>query len=355
MNSHKLTFSISGSAKIVLPGHGEGKATELFRKLQDNGFELSTGMDGDYLLCVDHNAKDYRKFIRNGGSPERATLLRLEPESVFPSQYQSRIERKYALIFSPGRIKQEPNFWIGWPYKFAANPNLPEANEIRFDSYMREQMAAGVYAYNNWTKRVAPATLIAANKVSPIRQENYSIRRTLAKEIPRANLQVYGLLWNDSFTKKIKHRLAIAFFNLKQGTLPNFVSIYGGLFNTYDSSFKEIDDKHKILRESKFSVVIENCNSYASEKLIDALINGCIPIYIGPKLKDLGLPENIAVEATGKPAEILEIMGSIQEGEVKEYLSSSARFLGDNQFLKNWTEDSVYAKVVDRIRDFFNI
>jgi len=355
MNNHKTTFSISGSARVIFPGHGEGKATELFRILQDHGFGLSIDMDGDYFLCVDHNAKDYKKFIRSGGAPERAVLLRLEPESVFPSQYTFRVERKYALIFSPGRIEQEPNFWIGWPYKFAANPNLPKSNEVHFDSYVKDQMEWGVFEYDNWTKRSELATMIAANKVSPIRQENYSIRRKLAREIPAEKLQVYGLLWNDPFVKRLKHRLAVAVFNLKQWTLPNLFSIYGGLLNRYDPSFKEIDDKHVILGQSKFSVVIENCNSYASEKLIDALINGCIPLYIGPKLRELHLPETIAIETSGEPVEILKFIENMRKEEVQKYLNSSATLLKDDHFLNNWTEGPVYNKVANRMRTIFNI
>jgi hypothetical protein len=346
------TFSIAGSVQIILPGHGQGKGTELLRILQEQGFILTLSMHGDFLLCIDHNESAYKKFIKSGGDARRSILLRLEPESVFPSQYTPKIEKKYGKIFSPGRIDQARDSWIGWPYKFAADPNLPKSNEIEFDQYLADRMRDGTFEFSNWAKRKTLISMVAANKVSPIKQENYKLRRTLAREMPKSHIQVYGLLWNDSIAAKLRHRLAVSIFNLRQGVFPNFLSIYGGLFTRFDPSFKKIDDKHSVLRESKFTIVIENCNSYSSEKLIDALINGCVPLYVGPKLRDIGLSEDIAIQISGNKEEILNITKSIGEDEIRSYLNSTVRLLNDVSFRNNWTDRPVYQGIAKKIYDF---
>jgi hypothetical protein len=163
VNSEKPTFSIAGSAKITLPGPGEGNGTGHLGIIQNHGFNLSLAMNGDYLLCIDHNENAQKEFIRNGGSIQHSVLLRLEPESVFPSQYTQKVEEKYALIFSPGRIDQTNDFWVGWPYKFAADPNLPKANESNFQDYLDDQLHAGNFDLCNWEKRKILISMVAAN------------------------------------------------------------------------------------------------------------------------------------------------------------------------------------------------
>jgi hypothetical protein len=256
------------------------------------------------------------------------------------------------MIFSPGRIDQTNDFWVGWPYKFAADPNLPKANESNFQDYLDNQLFAGNFDLCNWEKRKILISMVAANKVSPIKHQNYSIRRKIAKEIPRTHLQVYGLLWNDSIATKVKHRLGVFVFNLRQGHFPNLISIYGRLFTKFDPSFRKIDDKHSILRDSKFTIVIENCNSYASEKLVDALVNGCIPLYVGPKLASIGLPENIAIQVSGNASEILKITQKIEKIEVQQYLTSVLQLLKSEKFRTAWTEESVYNKIAEKLFNF---
>ena len=50
-----------------------------------------------------------------------------------------------------------------------------------------------------------------------------------------------------------------------------------------------------ILQQFTFAVVVENCDAegYASEKLFDALIAGCIPLYYGSLPPRLGVPEGV--------------------------------------------------------------
>ena len=42
--------------------------------------------------------------------------------------------------------------------------------------------------------------------------------------------------------------------------------------------------------------MIENSIDYFSEKLFDAIISGVAPIYVGPRLAEMGLPNEIAIE-----------------------------------------------------------
>jgi hypothetical protein len=65
----------------------------------------------------------------------------------------------------------------------------------------------------------------------------------------------------------------------------------GSKIDLYGKGYKEIPLKIDALRDYRYSVTIENCQlkNYFSEKLIDCLVTGTIPIYWGcPNLEEYG-------------------------------------------------------------------
>ena len=59
------------------------------------------------------------------------------------------------------------------------------------------------------------------------------------------------------------------------------------------------------------SIVIENHNSYISEKIFDSLNSGCITLYIGPNLMEYGLSSKIAIQLKPNIESILEMLGKL--------------------------------------------
>jgi len=340
-------ISVIGSAATNVSQLQPGKASRLFTILEELGYSLTNSPKGDLLLAIDHNEKGFRRFIDSGGDPLKTVLVRLEPESVFPSQYRSSTEKKYLKIFSPGRVPFElaKEIEFGWPYEYRLNPNLPRATDPKLESILVNRQDSDVDKYSSWLNRSIKISMVAANKVSPNQSQNYSIRRNLAKGLPKDVLHVYGALWNDSLYAKIRHRGAVAAFSLRQCYFPNINSIYGNLFSTYSTAHGPIQDKHQKLIESQFSLVIENSNSYVSEKLFDAIVDGSIPIYVGPKLSKLGLPEDIVIASTGDPTEILQIISGIRKNDVEHILDQGKKFLNSELFKSKWTEIGVYSNI----------
>jgi hypothetical protein len=319
----------------------------------ETNYDLVSQGKCEFLVMFNHEKNIYRSFISSGGQSEKAILIRLEPDTVFPAQYTKRIESKYGLIISPGAANAD-GFFLGWPYKYHLNPAEPHASDPDLAKVLDSMPQNSLFDYESWKQRSHKLVMIASNKVSPISQSNYSIRRNLASSIDTEILEVYGSLWNGNFYQKIHHRLAVLVAAIKQGTFPNLLQIHASLFKKYKASKGVIADKHKLLRESKFTLVVENSNFIVTEKIFDAFINGSIPIYVGADLKLFGVPSGLAIESSGNPKVIESIVKNISEGEVKEHLNALQNFVTSEYFLINWPADKVYLKISDRVKKYLD-
>ena len=346
------TISITGSVKI------DASDLRTYAVLRQNlelvGFQTTSEQKSNYLLSINHNKESYKRFIQGGGRRDQAILIRLEPEAVFPLQYRSAITDCYGLVITPGSTfdRESSKSFVGWPYEYNLNPARPDTSDPSLHSILTDNSRQELFNYEFWKLRPKKIALVAANKVSPLKDANYKIRRKLANELSAEILEVYGSLWSDALFKKIYHRLAVAGTNLRQGVLPNAISIYGSLFQTYPAARGIVHNKHALLRETKFSLVIENSNSYVSEKLIDALINGSIPIYVGPPLEKVGLPSQIAIHSCGDPKEVLTIIETLGAIEVETILTAMREFLNSPTFFDFWTGKSVYKRLAQQIAEY---
>ena len=324
---------------------------ESFRK---DKYELTPKLSGDFLIAFNHDPKLYRRFLDSGGKPSRAVLIRLEPNSVFPAQYKHRITRKYGLVISPGSALPESkhSVRVGWPYKYHLNPANPVDTDPSLVDILESKSYQDLFKKGNWDKRGHLLTMVAANKVSSISGANYLLRRNLSQSLPVDTFAVYGPLWKGPLYPKIHHRLAVLVATLKQGTFPNLVEIYGNLFRSYETARGPVENKHTLLQDSKFSLVIENSNSIVTEKIFDAILNGSIPIYVGPDLNSFGLPNEIAVSVSGKTQEILEITQNMNSANIERYLDTMFSFIKSSNFVDNWSAQSVNKKLATVVHEY---
>ena len=251
------TFYLAGTAKSNFPVWIQ--FPELVNHLNNQGFDLKMTFPTDSYIGINHSHKDYSHFLKAGGNPDRAVLILLEPEAVYPSQYKQKILRKYGLILRPGNptLYNSLKKFIAWPYESNANPLTPSAQKIPLKDRIAINVNRGLFEINHWKLRDQYLVLINSNKVSPASIENYSLRRKFAREIEPELLSVYGELWKTEMWKKIRHRLEVFLFSIISGYFPNLRNIYGNLHWSYPSSRGNIADKQEVIKNFKFSIVIE--------------------------------------------------------------------------------------------------
>jgi hypothetical protein len=344
----RKVISVSGisEASIELSLAGIGPLT-ILKELLNLGYDVTSRLDGDFLVSFNHEPDSYRKFLANGGKASNAILIRTEPYSVLPSQYSDKVRRSYLRIFTPGSVSdfETGENFIGWPYSFHENASKPEAHDKSANLVITKNIKDGVFMRSNWMLRPNLLTMVSSNKVSPTFHNNYSLRRQFASELAPNVLITYGGLWNDNILEKLDHRFWVLQTAIRNHKMPNLRSLYGGLFRKFPTAKGMIKSKHGVLLQSKFSLVIENSNSYVSEKLFDSLIAGSIPIYFGPELSSVGLPSGIAIESGKKTFDLERTMKAISEEEIDLHLSKIEDFLLSDLFLESWSATSVWANV----------
>lgn len=347
------TFFLSGTAKSDVPVWEQFQDLVLCMAAQ--GFSLSKKLPADYLISMNYSKSDYELFIRSGGTFRESALVLLEPRSVYPLQYKDGVLRKYSLILRPGNPEQYElsGDFIGWPYEVNPNPLMPSSGKTSLEEIILKNSQEGLFNYENWIDRTQFITLINSNKVSAASIENYTLRRRFAHEIDPELLLVYGDLWNSTFYKKFKHRIQTLFFSIRDGQIPNIRNIYGQLFWKYSTAKGSIIDKQEVLQKTKFSIVIENDPSYVSEKIFDAMINGCIPLYFGPKISNELVPLSTYIKLPDQPQQMLDILESIKPKEIVNLLISIEDYLKSSLFTTIWGKDMVYANIGKKISAHF--
>ncbi len=330
---------------------GAGICPSLEQAFLNLGFELGDLDNSQVLVNLNHNHSALRNFRRSRISDKMQFLIALEPISVFPSQYSHNVLNSYNHCFFPGNLKRQDSSVgiLGWPYLFNENPASPRPSETPLSEYIVEMFSERIFDFDRWNARDNFLTMIAANKVSPTTENLYALRRKIVNSFDPEVLKLYGPLWVDPIFTQLKHRLAVFSFALKSGYIPNLHSIFGDLGKNYPCALGQIKDKHSVLRNSKFSIVIENSSENITEKLFDSLINGAIPIYVGPNLETSGIPKDVAIQGLRNFESVSDFLQRISETEIRKYLVAISDFLRSPAFLNVWQDQVVFCTIANEI------
>jgi len=348
----KILF-LSGSTPVDYSLNNSGEFNNfLLKALSQAGYRVGSPEFANVFININHNKNSLRKIPQN--SRVLKVLIRTEPNSVFPAQYTVRVENQYDFVVTTGRPKRRHGKFLDvhHPYRTLSNPNFPELEETNIHDRHSEN-GEDIHTFSHWNRRGIYLSLIAANKVSSQKENYYDLRRRFANEALENELEVYGTLWNEPYIRRIHHRVGVGLHALRYRTLPSLPSLYGGLHKSHAAHKGAPQDKQMIIRNSKFSLVIENSSTYVSEKLFDALVGGSIPIYFGPELSRYGIPEeNLIIRHQGSLSELRTLLNNITDGEILVRLNTIKQFVESNYFPREWDAEIVFSDVASEITKF---
>lgn len=131
---------------------------------------------------------------------------------------------------------------------------------------------------------------------------------------------------NDLYSERIK---IVDFFDK---SFPYDFDFYGrGWPSTYCCYKGEIKHKRDTLKNYKFCICYENSrfNGYITEKIFDAMVAGCIPVYLGAKNIKNYIPSNCFIDRSRFKSDydLYNFMKRIDEKQYQAYLKNAEIFL----------------------------
>jgi hypothetical protein len=302
------------------------------QKLSDLAAEIGIPIsnkqsDADIFLALDFNETEI-EILRERISENKFNILfRNEPRCVLPQAYSPEIDELFNLVISFGSNPSEERHEY-WPqYWTSLNTDLQSTRDIE------------------------NVVLVNANKLNLSESELYSLRRKCFGNIK--NIVVFGEDWNSSFTSRLKV-LAIEILKDPVRNLfaaPSHVRYW---FRHWPQTLSPVD-KSEILVQYKVCLVIENETSYLSEKLFDAFISGCIPVYVGPDVSSFGIPKNLVFQANPDVHSIEEQINLAIHKDYAEYVQQLNEWFSDPETINNHKGEIVMTRALtNSIKAFMN-
>jgi hypothetical protein len=300
--------------KVFLTGHHAhvgvfGKPElKLGDFLMGKGWHLTENAEQSDAICaVEVPATRFGRLDIPNGAGTKGLLVVQEPDVVWPPNSNGEALQQFASVLEVGRPKDGTKWPLVW-------------------SPSRRHFLAG-------TKNPR-ACLVAGGKLSFIAGELYGLRREVIHTDSRVDL--YGQGWQKSTFEKCKeiaYQLAVLATSKKRSSF-NSLALY---FRKPKRSFGPIDDKILINSQYKVSVVIENSASYMSEKLLEAIVAGSIPVYVGPDPSEFGIPENLFVLAQANRDSIFEGVTVALAIDYELWAKDALSFLESSQVKEGWS------------------
>jgi hypothetical protein len=279
------------------------------------------GDNPDVVICVDWDKASAKHVKRAEILRIPTVLVKNEPSVVAPGHSDARIDSKFGAIVEVGRPNYSP--LIRWPQTW----NLEHfGNKQRIDR----------------------AVAISANKFSFVSGELYSLRARVYSTSD--SLDLFGVGWDRSVINnalKLARELQIAVLGrANKITLACLASFRFEPMNFLGQA----EDKLEVLSRYKVSVVIENSNEYMSEKLIDSILAGTIPVYVGPPVEMFGIPPDMVVFANPNPQDVTRAITQAGLMSYGDWHEMAARWLAVPETSEIWSAQTVMSQILNIAR-----
>lgn len=285
------------------------------------GHELSFNIDEeiDVAICVDFVPRDVPTLTKLKKRDIPIVLIKQEPVVTSPAHLEENPRNLFDLVITRGDPKSEPIF------------NTFQEWDVRF---------------HESDSRLDRVVAINANKWSAIPGELYSLRRLCYSNDPRVDL--YGRGWDEKLGSTIIRLVKETIIALRFRVRPAYLNLRHA-FHKPANYLGSATDKIETLSRYKVSLVIENCSSYMSEKLVDAILAGCIPVYVGANPEKFGIPRELYVLAKAEVWSVSQGIELAMQVPHDEHLRKVKTWIEMPETKKAWESVQVFDAILRHI------
>jgi hypothetical protein len=146
-------------------------------------------------------------------------------------------------------------------------------------------------------------------------------------------------IWPGTFHKSIIEQLYALIMAVAGGKGIDLRQYYSHRY-AHQTNIKMLgpqDTQYKFLSQIKFAIVVENQANYISEKLLNAFIAGCVPIYLGGNLNEYGIPDNCVIQLPSDFSEVDRIINELSSSEIEKIVRNGEKYITDSEILDRWS------------------
>lgn len=131
---------------------------------------------------------------------------------------------------------------------------------------------------------------------------------------------------------------------------------FGRYSKSIERSFKgEVVDKMTVLKQYKFSICFENCifDGWITEKVIDSLFAGCVPVYLGaPDITDF-IPKGAFIDFRDFKSfkDLDEYLSNMDEKTYQGYIENINRFIASGY--SEFSQEKYASDMISLIESYF--
>lgn len=227
-------------------------------------------------------------------------------------------------------------------------------HRLRFPCYWR-----GVLGQRHDSQRAHRVALVAANKywrerpfarAKSLRDALRACRHLLRRSISSTYAHTRGWQLHD---ERLGLICALASHDMVDvwgkgwDRLSNLPPRWRAQLGRYRSAFRgPCDEKLSLLRQYEFAIAYENTRvpGYVTEKVIDAMVSGCVPVYRGAPDITEHVPSGAILEVGNRtpPERVADTIRSMRDDDVRSVVAAGAEFLsspaGDRHSFEGFAE-----------------
>ena len=281
--------------------------------------------------------------VRRDEEPTEVCLFNIPITDVINIFLSSRLRNlpRFAVITEPTIVLPHLSwpiwkvifpylFWLGKASSSKAMYSKPHAYPKKVD-------------FPRVGDRLETSVLINGNKLSMVKGELYTLRRQLIFGLD--NLNVYGSGWTAPHGKRIL--VAVKQGIIALASLGKMTFGARRLFVIPESYCGQAADKNQTLGKYRIALAIENSQEILTEKLLDAWMAGCIPIYVGPTLGDFRIPDGLAIECGASVEEVREGIRQALNLDHEAFLSKLKDWLFNESTVSQWSWEPSWRRIFD--------
>ena len=334
-NVESISIAFNGLCVTQDPIYRDWLLEEAARK---SGFVISPIGDKCTRLHVEINYSSEKSPKNFRGIPrENRVLFALEPRAVLPMQHRKRVRRRFGLVLvsSPNQVHSPTDVYFDFGFLFP-----------------KEQVASEL------PRKMGSVAMLNANKSSFVSGSQYNVRKSLIKKLAHTGFSVTiaGAGWERSFPAQILDSVRSLLFCISQGEWPDVtrfsIPIKLSLPNVEFSGV--VADGDLFYRQHEFALIVENDPQYISEKLFHALESGCVPLYLGPKLQTIGVPESLIVDLSKESESSLSMLLRSDAPQKDLVRKAGKSYMTDPGVQEYWSHRSGVLRFFSSLREYLN-